>query len=442
MDFIRFGKLIFILLVFSISAKPQDTVRLSRDQCEAVFLEENLLLMAGRLQISQAEAMALQAKLWPNPNLTIDEVNLWATQKQLSVFGDELQGLNGGNFGKNQQIGLSLEQLILTAGKRKKMVALEQLTVDKSKQYFEDLLRNLKIEFRNQLTQLQYLQLTRSIYQNQTASVRQLTEAYHKQVLQGNVPKGEYIRLKALELEIAKNINELNKAINEAQKELKLLMRLPYSSRLEIIGAGYIKNTQALDSLSIDALITEAKEFRPDFKLSQLEQSYFSKLHAYEKAQRTPDITLKGGYDRGGNFMYNFIGFGVAMDIPVFNRNQGNIRFAQIGIEHSKTLLQHTDAGIENEIALAYQNLTNAILFLNQIEVGYEATLDELLTAYSKNVINRHISLVEYLDFLDAYLENKKIILEAQKAVNKKAEELNYTVGKDVIKFNKQNNIP
>lgn len=431
MDFIRYGKLIFILLFFSIPAKSQDTLRLSREQCEAVFLEKNLLLMAGRMQISQAEAMVLQAKLWPNPTLSIDEVNLWASQKQLSVFGDELQGFNGGNFGKNQQIGLSLEQLFLTAGKRKKMVALEQVTVDKSKQYFEDLLRNLKIEFRNQLTQLQYLQLTRSIYQNQTGSVRQLTVAYHQQVLQGNVPKGEYIRLKALELEIAKNINELNKAVNEAQKELKLLMRLPYSSNLEITGDGYIKNTQELESLSIGELITKAKEFRPDFKLSLLEQSYFNKLYAYEKAQRMPDITLKGNYDRGGNFMYNFIGF--AMDIPVFNRNQGNIRSAQIGIEHAKTLSQHTDSSIENEIVLAFQNLANANQFLNQIEEGYEKNLDDLLTAYTKNFTNRHISLLEYLDFLDAYLENKKIILEAGKEVNEKAEELNYTVGIDII---------
>jgi outer membrane protein, heavy metal efflux system len=56
---------------------------------------------------------------------------------------------------------------------------------------------------------LQYLQLSRSIYQNQLLSIKQLTQAYQKQVEQGNVPQGEYIRLKALELEIAKNINEL-----------------------------------------------------------------------------------------------------------------------------------------------------------------------------------------------------------------------------------------
>ncbi|MDP3200397.1 MAG: TolC family protein [Algoriphagus sp.] len=426
------GTVAIIILLFSFTAKGQDTLKLSRQQCEAIFLKENLLLIAERLEVPKAEALVLQAKLWSNPVVSIDEVNLWATPKQLNVFGDELQGFNGGNFGRNQQISFSIEQLILTAGKRKKLVALEQVTVDKSKQYFEDLLRNLKIEFRNHLTNLQYLQFSRNVYQSQINSVKQLTQAYQKQVEEGNIPKGEYIRLKALELEFSKNINELNKEINEAQKELKLLMRLPSNVQLVLMEDDYLKNTEPLKLLTLTALLDTAKTVRPDLKIAQLEQRYFSNLYAYEKAQRVPNLTLSGGYDRGGNFMYNFVGFGVAMDLPIFNRNQGNIKFAQIGIEQSKILYDQKILNVENEIALAYQNLVASIQFFESIETDYEKTLDELLNAYTKNFTNRNISLLEYLDFLDAYLENKKIILEAGKDVNEKVEELNYSIGKDV----------
>jgi outer membrane protein, heavy metal efflux system len=72
MDIIKSGKLILILFLFSFSVKAQDTLKISREQCEAVFLKENLLLIAEKLNISQAEAMVLQAKLWPNPSLTIE----------------------------------------------------------------------------------------------------------------------------------------------------------------------------------------------------------------------------------------------------------------------------------------------------------------------------------------------------------------------------------
>jgi cobalt-zinc-cadmium efflux system outer membrane protein len=433
MNFIQWGKLIFFFLIFSISATAQDTLKLSRQQYEAIFLKENLLLIAEQLQISQAEALVLQAKLWPNPTLSIEDVNLWATQRQLNVFGDELQGFNGGSFGKNQQIAFSIEQLILTAGKRKKLIALEQVSVEKSKQYFENLLRNLKIEFRYNLTQLQHLQLSKGIYENQIISIKQLTRAYKNQVELGNTSKGEYIRLKALELEIAKNISGLNTEINEVQKELKMLMRLPYSTQLIINQEDNYNNPSALQQLTIDELINQSKESNPDYKLAQLEQSYFNKLYTYEKAERMPNLTLKGSYDRGGSFMYNFVGFGLSMDIPVFNRNQGNIRMAKIGMEHAKTLSQQMDLSLENEIAVAYQNLTNALEFFNQIGPDYENTLDQLLERYTKNFTNRNISLLEFLDFFEAYLENKNIILEAEKEVNEKAEELNYVVGKDIL---------
>src|SRR5690606_304171 len=160
-----------------------------------------------------------------------------------------------------------------------------------------------------QLTTLQYLQSSRNIYQNQRRSIRQLTQAYQKQVEQENVPQGEYIRLKALELEILKNLNELENEVNEAQKELKLLMRLPADTYLEIIEKGNPRDMKQWHQLTLIELIEQAKIHRPDYELAKLEENYFSQLYTYEKAQRTPDVTLKAGYDRGGNFMYNFVGF-------------------------------------------------------------------------------------------------------------------------------------
>lgn len=420
-----------ILLFFSFAARAQDTLKINRAQCETIFLKENLALMAEKLKIPQAEAMVLQAKLWPNPTLTIDQVNLWATPSQ--TRGQEVVPPLIGSFGKNLEFGVGLEQLVQTAGKRKKLVALEQVSIEKAKQYFEELLRNLKIEFRNQLTNLQYLQFSQAIYQNQVQSVRQLAKAYQNQVDQGNVPKGEYVRLKALELEILKNISELKNEINEAQKEIKLLMHLPATACLEITDEGYWKNTAQFQLVSMDHLLSLAKESRPDFKLASLEQSFSSKLYAYEKARRTPDLNLKAAYDRNGSTMLNFVGFGVAMDLPVFNRNQGNIQSARIGMEQSSVLVQQKNQELENVVVRAYRNLDNAIQFFSQIEPGYEQMLDELLGTYTKNFTDRNISLLEYLDFMDAYLGNKKIILEAEKNVNEKSEELNYTVGKDVI---------
>lgn len=203
---------------------------------------------------------------------------------------------------------------------------------------------------------------------------------------------------------------------------------------MEITDEGYLKNTEQFRQLALNEVIEQAKTHRPDYKIAQLEETYFNNLYAYEKAQRVPNLTLSSAYDRGGNAMLNFVGFGVKIDLPFFNRNQGNIKYAQIGIEKSKILYEQKTLNIENEIVLSYQNLSNAITFLEEIEPDYETTLDGLLAGYTKNFTDRNLSLLEYLDFMDAYLGNKKIILEAGKDVNEKTEELNYSVGMDLIK--------
>lgn len=397
-------------------------------------MKENLLLLAQRLEVPKAEALLQQARLWPNPLVTLDEVNLWATGHQLNVFGQELPAFSGGNFGKNQQLTFSVEQLIQTAGKRKKLIGLEEINVEKAKTYFDDVLRHLKIEFRQQLTNLQYLQFKKNIYLNQINTVHHLTVAYLKQVEAGNVPRGDYIRLKALELDLTRQYNELLKAITDAQNELKLLMHLPADAYIVLTPEGYVKNTQQISLLDLQTIIDSAKSNRPDLKISELELTFSKKLTDYEKSRRVPDLVVKGGYDRGGNFMYNFVGFGIALELPVFNRNQGNIRYAHVRSEQQDLYYKQHQLSVMQDITSAWQNLKRSVEFLRDIEEGYEQTLDNLLNAYTKNFINRNISMLEYLDFMEAYLENKKIILEADKAINDNAEELNFQVGIDIIK--------
>lgn len=412
-------------------AAPLDTLRVSRTECEAIFLRENLSLVAERLQISQAEAMLLQAKLWPNPSFTVDQVNLWATQAQTG--GNEIIPRLG-PIRKNTEFGVGLEQLILTAGKRRKLMAIEEVNIDKAKQFFEDLVRNLKYEFRNELTQLQYLQFSRGIYINQLSSVNRLTLAYQRQVTQGNVARGEFIRLRALELEIAKKINEVNQQVNESQRDLKTLMHLPATTFLEITPDGYNRDRSLIAALSVTELVETARASRSDLKLASLDVASIQKQYAYERALRTPNLTFKSAYDRAGNAMPNFVGFGIGLDLPVFNRNQGNVHYARIGTQRAETLLRQKTLSVENELILAYDNLLHAVQFADRIEPEYEATLDDLLTAYTKNFASRDISLLEYLDFMQAYLENKKIILESEKDVNERVEELNYAAGTEVLK--------
>ncbi len=410
---------------------PADTVQLSRAGAERLFLSNNLLLIAEKLNIKQAEALVMQARLWPNPSLSIDEVNFWATDKQLSM-GEELPPFTGSKLGKNRQISAELEQVILTARKRKKLVAMEEVSRDMAAQYFEDLLRNLKTEFRNSLTALQYLQLYQQVYARQMEETSRLLAAYEQQVRNGNINRAELIRLKALLLELRNEHKEIREEVNELQQQLAVLLHLPAESYIVLENSGFLPEFSNFQSLSISELLQKAQDHRPDLQVARLEHTYYDRMHTYERAQRVPDLNLKVGYDRGGNFLYNFIGFGVGMDLPLFNRNQGNIRYAQLGIERSRILQSQTQRTVETEVMAAYRNLLNSIVFYENIEAEYDAELDELLDSYTRNFRSRNISMLEFLDFFDAYLDNKRTILNAQKELNINLEELKYVTGTEI----------
>lgn len=418
--------LLCVCINFGLQVQAQETLKLSRQEAETMFLQNNLLLISEKLNIESQQAEVIQAKMWHNPEFSISEINLWknSTVEPSPPFF--------GNVGRNQQIAFELNQLVQTAGKRKKLIALEQVDVSKAEQYFEDLLRGLKLELRNQLTELQYVQQSVKVHQKLIENISILTNAYQNQLNKGNISKAEYIRLKAQELEINKEILELTRQSNEIQKELKLLLRVNPAVTIEITDDGFVKDPKPYQTIFIDQTIESAKQNRPDYKLALLDEDYSNKLLSYEKAQRVPDLKFGVNYDRNGSTMLNFVGIGVAMDLPFFNRNKGGIKKAQISIENAKVQKEQTILTIENEISLSYKSLQQAIDFLNKIEVGYEADLDLLLENYTKNFTSRNVSMLEYFDFMDAYLNNKKIILEARKEVNQKAEELNYSLGKDL----------
>lgn len=403
-----------------------DTIVLSRNQAEALFLDKNISLISEKLNIDIADAQVIQAKLWPNPTLTVGEINLWsnATAQQLPPLW--------GNYGKTQQVNAELEQLIQTAGKRKKLIAMEKVNAEIAKEYFKTFLRSLKIEFRDNLTDLQYNQAQEAVYQKQLSSMQTLLKAYANQVKQGNIGKGEYVRLKASELQYLKEINDLQKENNALQKELKVLMNLPATSFIKLTDEGFVPVNKNIEDINLANLMESAIENRPDMKVLKLGNEYNDNKYKYERAMRTPDVTLDISYDRGASLMNDFVGVGFSLDLPFFNRNQGNVKAAKIAINQGKLLTEEKTLSVQSEVLQAYQDFITTKKLYESADASFEGDLDKLLESYRKNFLQRNTSMLEYLDFVDAYLDNKSILLNSKKDLNKNFEELRYITGQEI----------
>ncbi|QCX54083.1 TolC family protein [Elizabethkingia sp. JS20170427COW] len=414
-----------LYMVLYNTIQAQDHLKISSSEAETIFLQNNLSLISEKLKIEEQKAEVLQAKLWPNPQFTVGEINLW---KNKTV---ESSPPFFGNFGRNQQVAFELNQLIQTAGKRKKLIAIEQVEVSKAEQYFEELLRVLKLELRSDIIELYHLQQNIALYQHLVEGISTLTKAYQKQFDKGYIAKAEVIRLKAQQLELNNEIANLTQQALEVQQKLRTLLRTDPSTQIEIQELSPFYDEDYLD-IPLDQLEKKALDNRPDYQLALLDEEASQKQLSYERAQKIPDITLGINYDRNGSTMLNFVGVGFSIDLPLFNKNQGNIKKATIAIEKARIQKEQTQNTLTTEVHLAYQALQHAIDFYKKMDANLENDIDTLLKNYTKHFTIRNINLLEFIDFSTAYLNHKKLILDAQKNIRQKTEELNFYVGTDL----------
>ena len=419
-----------MMLICRCVAAQTDTIYLTAAQAEDLFIKQNLALITERLEFDLAEAAIMQAKLWPNPTLSVEDVNIWSTD----AFGDEMENIFPDRTPTpNRQFTIGIEQVIVTGGKRRKLVEMERVTRDIAVQYFEELLRSLKVELRNACAEMLFLQDYRNLLEKQHEMLDALIGNYRRQVARGNVSRSELMRLQAELFGKRSEINELQRDMNQQQKDLKTLLNISTPSHIRLTAS--VANTKPPAELSYDNLFALAENSRPDLKETMFQKEYFEKSLRYERAQRTPNVALSVAYDRAGGVGRNFTGFGVSMDLPFFDRNQGNIRAAQISIQQNQMLVAQKQLEIRNEVVHAMQNYTLAYDFNRQISNEFISELDEMLESYYRNFINRNIGIVEFLDFFEAYRENRRTALEAQKEVKISFEELQYAVGTNLMGF-------
>lgn len=417
---------VVVVLTFkaAFSQPANDTLAISYPEAEAIFIQRNLRLLAGRLDIDEAEARVLQAKLWPNPTLSFGEVNLWSNGTSEDL------GRISGEWGNHSQMAVEVEQLIQTAAKRKKLMAVEEVGVLVAEKQFEDLLRNLKTAFRSRLSELDHTQQRAVIYQQAHSQLQLLLQAYQKQLKQGNVSKSEFVRLRALEASLVKDMIDIGKQNQAAQQALKVLMGVaPHCELVLIGGAPEEVSLAALKTISPATLLEWAQANSTELQTVQLEEIQAKYRLSYEKAQRVPDLALQVNYDRGGSIMRDFVGVGISVNLPFFQRNQGNIRAAQVSVDRSQLLAENKKNEVDGAVIQAWKALLLSVEQQEKLGADLGDELDTLQQAYHERFAQRNISLLEYLDFLDAYLVAKDHILDNQMDIYIQLEILRYYVG-------------
>ena len=123
----------------------------------------------------------------------------------------------------------------------------------------------------------------------------------------------------------------------------------------------------------------------------------------------------------------------VAIDLPFFNRNQGNIKAAKFGIDQSNVVLNQQKNSVENEVQSAYIKALNTDKMLQSIDPGFRDEFENVLQSVTQNFEKKNISLIDFTDFNESYKNNILQINQLQNEKMQAVETLNFTIGKTIL---------
>ena len=168
---------------------------------------------------------------------------------------------------------------------------------------------------------------------------------------------------------------------------------------------------------------------RPDLIASE---SQVLRSEANLKLQRSlaaPSFSLGGTFDRQGNFIDNYFGLTASVSIPIFNRNQGNIRSARFDIRQSNTQKEFLRNQAQTELQAAYIRFQNSLRLYRETPGGLEEDFDRLIAEVEKNFTNRNISVLEFVDYYESYKESALRLYDLKHAALAAADELRTVAG-------------
>jgi len=310
-----------------------------------MFLKQNLELIAEKMNVSIADAAIAEAKVWDNPEFSVNDINVWSA-------------------GREKQFSVELSQMVSLSARRAKLANVEKVGKEIAIAEFEELLRGLKLELCSSIAELVYLQNLTKVYESQKKLLEEVTATYKTQYERGNIARGEFLRLQTALFEMEGTINSTQTDFNASQKTLKNLLAIDPS--VVIVVEDDKNSFPSPAAINPDELIETAIASRPDLQAAKLQSEYHKKDIIYQKSLIMPDVSLGIGYDRYGGVWNNFFGVNVGFQLPVFNRNKGAIKIAQIQLSQNEALVEQGQKALQNEVIESYKNYSNTYAFLER----------------------------------------------------------------------------
>jgi len=393
------------------------------DEAVKYALENNAELQAVRQETESARAMVKQARLRANPMLDVGGSRMIAgTDNSVMVSGTLPLELGGRRKARILVAERELEIREQWVADRERTLAAEVRT-----KFGEALAEALKLEFTEEL-----LLTTRRGYRLVVARVMEGRTA----PLEQNMVLVEVNRLRSLR-EISEGRVEV------AMFELRNLIGMKPEEPLRLKGDF---NNLLDPPMPIADATQQALASRPDILAARAAEKLADAQIEEARAAGRLDASVSAGYqrmrsgfplrginDRGElepiESVFNFVTFGLTLNLPVRNKNQGAIEAAVAMAEAAKRRREFGELTIRREIATSYVRFERAARAMEIFRAGVQgqsqANLDVIRQTYelgSKTLLDYIAEQRRFIEveneFIDAMLETYRARVEIERATN------------------------
>lgn len=214
------------------------------------------------------------------------------------------------------------------------------------------------------------------------------------QVQRFTVEKNRYLRLR----------NEVEVSMMETGTRLASMITSPEHADFSFDVEADLPMQPVMEDLEM--LQQYALEHRPDLQAMRLEAEALGLRYKVEKRERLPDLKVNFGYKNQSDGSEGFV-IGGGIQLPIFNRNSGNIAVAEAEQRSVETSLHIKRKEIRNQVAVAYRQAQN--LYGQWEEMQQSPLSSQMLETSRSAYLQGRYSLVELLDATKAYVDGQTL---------------------------------
>jgi cobalt-zinc-cadmium efflux system outer membrane protein len=396
-------------------AASRPAVRVTLDRAIELALQHNHSLLAARTTIDQSRAQEVTANMRPNPVLVADE-------QYLPVFSPS--SFSGDYVDQNAVFDIGLSYLIERGQKRQRRLeaATDQTAVTVAG--VSDNERTLTAAVAQQFIGVLLANANLDLATQDLDSYQQTVQISEARFQAGGMSEGDLLKIKLQLLQFQMDLSAARLA------KVQALATLRQAMGFESVPDNYdVEGTLTQETIHsrLDDLKMMALRSRPDYRAAQLGVTSAQSQYKLAQANAKKDLGVTFTYNHltginAGSLFFN-------IEIPIFDRNQGEIARTRFAITQAQETNNAALEGVMTDVAAAYENLHTNDEVVNLYSSGYlkqsEDSRDIAQYAYQRGAA----SLLDYLDAERSYRTTQLAYRQALALQMLAVEQLRQAVG-------------